>query len=82
VSHFRDELRQIPDLSERARRLLQVEHEVEVELRTMKLRLARDLKAQGKSLAEIGAVFGVTKARAHQMVHERSRPDRAVQKAS
>jgi len=82
MAHFRDELRQITDLSERARRLVQVEHEVDVELRTMKYRLARDLKAQGLSLSQIGAAFGVTKARAHQMVHERSRPDRAVSKAS
>lgn len=78
MAHFRDELRAIPDLEQRARRFVEIEREVDIELRTIKLRLARDMAAQGKSMAQIGAAFGVTRARAHQMVHERARPDRAA----
>lgn len=80
MAHFRDELRAISDLEQRARRWVEIEHEVEVELRTIKLRLARDMWAGGNGLSmkRIGEAFGVSRARAHQMVHERARPDRAV----
>lgn len=72
MAHFRDELRAIPDLALRARRVVEIEQETDQELRQIKLRLARDMAAQGMTMAQIGAAFGVTRARAHQMVHQRS----------
>lgn len=70
--HFRDELCEIPDLVERAKRLIEIETEVDTELRQVRLRLARDMAAKGMTMAQIGAAFGVTRARAHQMVHQRA----------
>lgn len=72
MAHFRDELREIPDLIERAGRYRQLQKEVEAELRQIGLRLARDMAARGMTMSQIGAAFGVTRARAHQMVHERA----------
>lgn len=74
VAHFRDELRAIPDLEARARRLVQIERECDVELKQIRLRLVRDMAARGLSMSRIGEAFGVSRARAHQMVHERMGP--------
>lgn len=71
--HFRDELLAIPDLTQRVQRLLEIEAEVDAELRQIRLRLARDMKDRGMTMSQIGAAFGVTRARAHQMVHQRSK---------
>lgn len=73
MAHFREELRQIPDLQARARRLVEIEIEVDAELRQIKLRLARDMAAQGLSMRQIGEAFNVSRARAHQLVHQRSK---------
>lgn len=82
MAHFRDELRAIPNLQQRAARLVQIERECDVELRQIRLRLARDMAAQGLSMAQIGAAFGVSRARAHQMVHERLSKPSTVQPES
>lgn len=70
--HFRDELLTIPDLRERARRVRALKKETSDELMQIQLRLARDMAAAGLSMAAIGEAFGVTRARAHQMVHQRA----------
>lgn len=63
---------QLTDLTLRAQELRVREQQVDAELRREKLRLAANMAAKGMTMQQIGDAFGVTRARAHQMVHARS----------